>query len=73
MPTPLAILRKRTDEVLASFATLSGHDPDEVWAALVSSEEKPELLTEYLEGEDLWDSFQNLRNVEINILKNLRP
>lgn len=73
MPTPLAILRNRTDESIASFATLSGHDPDEVWAALVSSEEKPEFLTEYLEGDELWRRFQNLRNVEISILKNLRP
>lgn len=72
MNIPLPILRKRADEALQSFTALSGHEPEEVWQGLVNSTEMPELLTEYLEGENLWERFSTLRNAEINILKNLR-
>ena len=73
MTTPLAPLRKHADAALVSFAASSGLDPEEVWAALLSSEEIPEVLTEYLEGEQLWDQFKILRNAEIEALKNFLP
>jgi hypothetical protein len=73
MGTPLALHRKSADRALAAFAASSGLDPEEVWQAMLSSDEMPEVLTEYLEGDQLWYEFQSLRNAEIKILKELRP
>lgn len=72
MNTPLPILRSKADEALKSFTALSGHEPEEVWQGLVNSTEMPGYLTEYFEGENLWEKFQTLRNAEIGILKNMR-
>jgi hypothetical protein len=72
MTTPLPVLRKRANEVLLAFTATTGHDPEGVWETMMAAKEIPELLTEYLEGELLWDRFQMLRNVEISILENSR-
>lgn len=72
MNTPLPILRRRADDALQSFTAHSGHEPEEVWQGLLNSTEIPELLTESLGGEHLWQQFSTLRLAEINILKNLR-
>ncbi len=55
-----------------AFSATTGHDPEGVWETMMAAKEMPELLTEYLEGELLWDRFQMLRNVEISILENSR-
>lgn len=72
MNIPLPILRKRADEALNAFVASSGFDPEEVWGAMLNSNEKPEILEEHLGGDSLWGTFEALRREEINTLKNLR-
>ena len=72
MTTPLPVLRKRANAVLLAFTATTGHDPEGVWETMMAAKEMPELLTEYLEGDNLWGQFQTLRNAEISVLKNSR-
>ena len=72
MTTPLPVLRKRFNDALMAFSATTGHDPEGVLETMTAAKEIPELLTEYLEGDNLWRQFQTLRNVEISILKNSR-
>jgi hypothetical protein len=73
MTTPLPVLRKRANEALMAFSATTGYDPEEVWERMMASKEMPEFLTEYLEGDNLWDQFQRLRSVEVSVLENSRP
>lgn len=69
----LVALRENADKALLSFVASSGLDPEEVWAAMLSAKDIPEVLTEYLEGEKVWGQFKILRNAEIKALKSFLP
>jgi hypothetical protein len=61
---PLGQLRATTTRRLQEFADASGEDPEAIWQTALTATSIPHAFTQSDEGEDFWQSFTELREME---------